>query len=165
MKEQRAAIAASRPADARTERLKELIRPFADRPGALLPVLHAIQAEYGFIADDAVPVVAEALNLSRAEVHGTLTFYHDFRRVPAGRHVVRLCGAEACQARGAAVLLDRAAERLGIQPGETTPDGAATLETVYCLGLCSVGPAAMIDGRVHAHLDQTRFDRLLAGAA
>jgi formate dehydrogenase subunit gamma len=165
MKEPRPTAAASRPTSERAERLKDMIRPYADRPGALLPLLHAIQAEQGFIADDDVPVIADMLNLSRAEVHGTLTFYHDFRRVPAGRHVVRLCGAEACQARGATALLRLTRDRLGIGAGETTADGAVTLETVYCLGLCSVGPAAMVDGRLHARLDTARVGELLTGAA
>lgn len=164
MKEPRPAAAASPSADNRGERLAQIIEAFADRAGALLPLLRAIQADYGFIADDMVPAIAEGLNLSRAEVHGTLTFYPDFRRVAAGRRVIRLCGAEACQARGAAALLDRAGARLGIASGETTADGAVTLETVYCLGLCSVAPAAMVDERLHARIDRAWLDRVVTAA-
>ena len=108
--------------------------------GATLPIFHALQESFGHVPDGAVPMVAEALNLSRAEVHGTLTFYHDFRRAPAGRHIVKLCRAEACQSVGAVALADHARQRLGIDWQGTTADGQVTLEPAYCLGLCACGP-------------------------
>lgn len=121
--------------------------------GPLLPALHAIQAAFGHIPAAAVPVIAEAFNLSRAEVHGVLTFYHDFRSEPAGRHVVKLCRAEACQAMGAERLVACAEDRLGVACGGTSADGRVTLEPVYCLGLCATAPAAMVDGEVIGRLD------------
>lgn len=144
------------------ERAREVIGAHGGQPGALLPVLHALQEEFGHVPEPALPLVAEALNLSRAEVHGVVTFYHDFRRDPAGRHVVKLCRAEACQARGGEALAAHARDALGIGWGETTPDGRVTLEPVYCLGLCACAPAGMIDGRVVARLDGAALDRLLA---
>jgi formate dehydrogenase subunit gamma len=133
-------------------------------PGALLPILHALQEEFGYIDRDAEPLIAQILNLSRAEVHGVVTFYHDFRQEPAGRHVLKLCRAESCQARGSEALAARAEARLGIAFGSTTADGGVTLEPVYCLGLCSVSPAAMLDGKVVARLDEGKLDALLAEA-
>jgi len=135
-----------------------------DREGPLLPILHALQEEFGYIDQAAEPLIAEALNLTRAEVHGVVTFYHDFRHQPAGRHVLKLCRAEACQAAGGDPLAARAEARLGIPLGTTAADGSVTLESVYCLGLCSVAPSAMLDGRVIARLDQVRLDTLLAEA-
>ena len=133
-------------------------------PGALLPILHALQEEFGYIDREAEPLIADILNLSRAEVHGVVTFYHDFRQQPAGRHVLKLCRAESCQARGGEALAARAEARLGIATGSTTADGSVTLEPVYCLGLCSVSPAAMLDGKIVARLDETKLDALLAEA-
>ena len=133
-------------------------------PGALLPILHALQEEFGYIDREAEPLIADILNLSRAEVHGVVTFYHDFRHKPAGRHVLKLCRAESCQARGSDALAAHAAARLGVAFGGTTADGSVTLEPVYCLGLCSVSPAAMLDGKVVARLDESRLDTLLAEA-
>jgi formate dehydrogenase subunit gamma len=130
-------------------------------PGALLPVLHALQAEFGYIDRAAVPLVADALNLSRAEVHGVVTFYHDFREAPAGRHVLRLCRAEACQSMGADALADRVRERLRVDWHGTTPDGRVTLEPVFCLGLCACAPAAMLDNRVVGGLDEARLSALI----
>jgi len=132
--------------------------------GATLPILHALQDAFGCVPEAAVPMIAEALNLSRAEVHGVVTFYHDFRRQPAGRHVLKLCRAEACQAAGGDALAARAAQRLGVALGETTPDGATTVEATYCLGLCAVAPAAMLDGRLCGRLDEGRLDALIAEA-
>jgi formate dehydrogenase subunit gamma len=132
--------------------------------GAMLPVLHALQHEFGYIDDAAVPLVAEALNLSRAEVHGVVTFYHDFRRRPAGRHVLRICRAEACQSVGCDDLADHLAHRLGIVPGETTPDGTLTVESVYCLGNCALGPAAMLDGELMGRLDADQLDAIVRKA-
>jgi formate dehydrogenase subunit gamma len=140
----------------------ERIREQIDREGPLLPILHALQDEFGYIEEAAEPLIAEALNITRAEVHGVVTFYHDFRREPAGRHVLKLCRAEACQAAGGDPLALHAEARLGVPMGETAPDGSVTLEPVYCLGLCALAPSAMLDGRVVARLDETRLDALLA---
>ena len=131
-------------------------------PGALLPILHALQDEFGYIDREAEPLIAEVLNLTRAEVHGVVTFYHDFRDKPVGRHVLKLCRAESCQARGSDALATRAIERLGISFGDTTADSRVTLDAVYCLGLCSVSPSAMLDGKIHARLDHAKLDALLA---
>lgn len=132
-----------------------------DMPGALLPILHDIQDSHGFIPDDAVPVIARALNLSRAEVHGVITFYHHFRQQPAGRHVVQVCRAEACQSVGADALAEHACRKLGCDFHETTADGQFTLEPVYCLGQCATGPSIMIGERLHARVDAKRFDKLV----
>jgi formate dehydrogenase subunit gamma len=142
----------------------EVIAAKADLDGALLPVLHALSGTFGHVPDEAVPLVADALNLSRAEVHGTLTFYPDFRRAPPPATTVKLCLAEACQARGSSALAAHVEMRLGAQVGETNARGVA-LEPVYCLGLCASGPAAMIDGRPHARLTPERFDALVAETA
>jgi formate dehydrogenase subunit gamma len=116
----------------------------------------------GYIDEAAEPLIAAALNRSRAEIHGVVTFYHDFRRAPAGRHVLKLCRAEACQAAGGDALAARAEARLGVALGETAADGRVSLEPVYCLGLCAVAPSAMVDGRVVGRLDAQRLDALLA---
>jgi formate dehydrogenase subunit gamma len=134
-------------------------------PGALLPILHALQEHFGYIDPEAQPLIADILNLSRAEVHGVVTFYHDFRQRPPGRHVLKLCRAESCQACGSDALATRAEARLGIALGDTTADGSVTLEPVYCLGLCSVSPAAMLDGKIVARLDENKLDALLAEVA
>lgn len=136
-----------------------------DRPGPLLEVLHEVQAALGCVPDAAVPEIAQALNLSRAEVHGVLSFYSWFRRTPGGRTTLRLCRAEACQAIGARTLEAHVRRRLGLSPGETSADGAVTLEAVYCLGLCACAPAAMIDGEVHGRLSTERLDELLGPGA
>jgi formate dehydrogenase subunit gamma len=133
-------------------------------PGALLPILHALQEEFGYVDREAEPLIGEILNLSRAEVHGVLTFYHDFRQKPAGRRVLKLCRAESCQAHGSDALAARAEARLGIAFGETTADGSVTLEPVYCLGLCSVSPSAMLDGKIVGRLDEKKLDTMLAEA-
>jgi formate dehydrogenase subunit gamma len=131
------------------------------RAGALLPVLHAIQEALGFVPAAAVPVIAHALNLSRAEVHGVISFYPHFRSRPCGRHVLYLCRAEACQAMGARVLEAEVKRRLGIDFHETTADGAFTLEPVYCLGNCACAPSLMIDRTLHGRVDAARFAALL----
>jgi len=146
------------------ERAGEIIAAHASREGATLPILHALQAEFGFIPAEAVPLVANALNLSRAEVHGVVSFYHDFRRHPPGRHILQLCRAEACQSMGADALAARARARLGTGWGETSRDGAVTLEAVFCLGFCACAPSAMLDGRPVARLNEARLDALLAEA-
>jgi formate dehydrogenase subunit gamma len=146
------------------ERTAQIIKEHRGLEGPLLPILHALQEEFGYIDQAAEPVIAEELNISRAEVHGVVTFYHDFRREPAGRHVLKLCRAEACQAAGGDALAAHAERRLGVKLGNTTADGRITVEPVYCLGLCSVSPSAMIDGRIVARLDEKRLDSLLAEA-
>jgi len=142
-----------------------IIRSHEGREGALLPILHDIQEAFGYVPEPVEPMIAEALNLSRAEVHGVVTFYHDFRREPAGRHVLKVCRAEACQAAGGDALAARCEKHLGVAFGETTLDGRVTLEPVYCLGLCSVSPAAMLDGRIVGRLDEKKIDKLMAETA
>ena len=135
------------------------------RPGALLPILHAVQDALGYIPPDALPTIAYELNLTRADVYGVVTFYHYFRSTPPGRHVVQLCRAEACQARGARALEAHAKTSLGIDFGETTADGAVTLEAVYCLGNCACGPSLLVDAdNVHANVTPERFDQLMREA-
>lgn len=135
------------------------------REGPLLEILHEVQRAFGCVPGALVPVVAEALNLSRAEVHGVVTFYHYFRDTPPGRRVLRLCRAEACQSMNGRALEEHATRRLGIGCGETTGDGRVTLEAVYCLGLCACAPAAMLDGEVHGRLTPERLDELLGAGA
>jgi NADH:ubiquinone oxidoreductase subunit E len=132
-------------------------------PGALLPILHDIQDALGYVPEQSVGDIAQQLNLSRAEVHGVLTFYHFFRHEPAGKQVVQICRAEACQSMGAEKLWAHACSRLQTQGG-TTADGAVTLEPVYCLGLCSSSPAMVVDDKLHARVDAAKFDRLVAAA-
>ncbi len=127
-----------------------------------MPALHAVQDRLGYIPRDAVPIVAKVLNLSRAEVHGVISFYHDFRSEPRGRHVIRVCRAESCQAMGARALADHICRRLGVGFGKTSGNGAFTLEPVYCLGNCACSPAILIDGNPHGRLTAARFDELIA---
>jgi formate dehydrogenase subunit gamma len=144
------------------ERVREIIADHSAVEGPLLPIFHALMAEYGHVPQLAIPVIAEVLNIGRAEVHGTMSFYHDFREEPAGRHVVKLCRAEACQAAGSERVADHAREKLGVDWHETTRDGAVTLEPVFCLGLCACGPAAMVDGKVVGLVTKKRFDKIIA---
>jgi formate dehydrogenase subunit gamma len=131
-------------------------------PGGLLPILHAIQEEVGYIPPESVPRIAEALNLSRAEVHGVISFYHDFRTEPAGRHIVHVCRAESCQSVGAEALLAHACEHLGVEGHGTSADGAITLEPVYCLGNCALSPAVMVDHRnLYGRVTADRLDAVL----
>ncbi|MBL8581712.1 MAG: formate dehydrogenase subunit gamma [Rhizobiaceae bacterium] len=130
--------------------------------GPLLPILHGVQEEFGFVPQDALPVIAKALNISNAEVHGVVTFYHDYRHAPAGRHVLRLCQAEACQSMGSEAVAAKAKQLLGIDFHETTKDGAVTLEPVYCLGLCACAPSAMLDGEVIGRVDQEKLEEIAA---
>src|SRR5271170_7785853 len=132
--------------------------------GALLPILHAVQEALNFVPQDAVPLIARALNLSVAEVHGVVSFYHYFRQERPGRHVVHLCRAEACQALGAAQLETHAKASLGVDFHGTTADGAITLEPVYCLGNCALGPSLMIDEQLKGRVNASRFDALMARA-
>lgn len=142
--------------------LTPILERFRDLPGGLLPLLHAVQDALGCIPGQAIPRIAAALNLSRAEVHGVVTFYHDFRSAPAGRHRVQICRAEACQAVGSRALEEHALAALGIPLGGTTEDGAITLVGVYCLGNCACGPSVRIGDRVHARVDAGTLDALLA---
>lgn len=141
----------------------DILAQHQDEPGALLPVLHDIQDELGFIPKEAVDPIAKALNLSRAEVHGVITYYHHFRQEQPGRHIVQVCRAEACQAMGAQALLEHAETTLGCKAHGTSGDGAVTLESVYCLGLCALSPAIMIDEVVHARVTPPKLDALIAG--
>ena len=149
------------PAPWNRERAEEIIAANLHLEGAALPILHALQQEFGYVDRGTVPLIAEALNLSRAEVHGVVSFYHDFREVPPGQHVLKLCRAEACQSMGADALADHARERLRVGWGETTADGRVTLEPVFCLGLCACAPAAMLDGRVFGGIDRARLQSLI----
>ena len=146
-----------------TARVEEILNKHMALEGPLLPILHAIQAEFGHIPQVVLPVIARALNISRAEVHGVMSFYHDFRESPAGTHVVKLCRAESCQSMGADRIADHAQKSLGIAWHETSKDGQVTLEPVFCLGLCACGPAAMVDGKLIGRVDERRLDGLLAG--
>ena len=131
------------------QRVQEAVERCRELPGALLPMLHAIQDDLGYVPPEAVPTIAKALALSHADVYGVLTFYHDLRRAPPGRHVVRVCQAEACQAMGARGLTEQLGRRFEIALGETTKDGAVTLEPVYCLGNCALSPAVTVDGALY----------------
>ena len=142
----------------------EIIAEHTHLEGATLVILHALQETFGYVPEPAIPMIASALNLSRAEVHGVFTFYHDFRHKPAGRHVLKLCRAEACQAAGGDALAARAESKLGVSLGNTTPDDRVTLEPIYCLGLCATAPSAMFDGRLVGRLDEARIDALVAEA-
>lgn len=139
----------------------EIVARMADMPGALLPILHAVQDALGYVPEESLPVIADGLNLSRADVHGVVTFYHWFRRTPPGRHIVHLCRAEACQAGGQKALEAHAKASLGIGFHQTTADGAVTLEPVYCLGNCALTPAVMVDGQLHGRVSPSRFDALM----
>ena len=138
-----------------------IVAGHADQPGALLPILHGIQKELGYIPSEAVPRIAEGLNLSRAEVHGVISFYHYFRQHRPGRHVVQLCRAEACQAMGCEATEARARESLGVDYHGTTADGQFTLEAAYCLGNCAAGPSVMIDDKLYGRVTPERFEELL----
>ena len=143
-------------------RAKAVIAENIEREGPLLPILHGMQDEFGFVPKEALPVIAEALNLSRAEVHGVMTFYHDFREEPAGRHVIKLCRAEACQSAGADAIANRLQQLLGISFNQTSMDGSVTLEPVYCLGLCACAPAALVDGEPVGRLDEEALADIVA---
>ena len=147
---------------AHADTVRRIVADLKDRPGPLLEVLHAVQAALGYVPEGAIPVVAQGLNISRAEVHGVVTFYHYFRRTPPGKHVVSLCRAEACQSMGADALAEHAKRKLGVDFHETTGDGEFSLEPIYCLGNCACSPAALVDGRLYGRLTPERFDAMLA---
>ena len=138
-----------------------IIRALKHVEGALLPILHAIQDEFGYVDAAAVPVIADELNLTRAEVHGVVGFYHDFRKQAPGRHIVKICRAEACQSVGGRESEAHARQRLNADFHETSADGRYTLDPVYCLGNCACGPSAMIDGKLHGRVTPKRFDQLI----
>jgi formate dehydrogenase subunit gamma len=143
------------------EQAEQIVTSLAGQEGATLVILHALQNVFGFIPDAAIPMVARALNLTRAEIFGVVTFYHDFRRAPAGRHVLKLCRAEACQSMGADALAEQAKARLKIDWHQTTGDESVTLEPVFCLGFCATAPSALADGKPVSRLDSARLDKIL----
>jgi formate dehydrogenase subunit gamma len=143
-------------------RVSGLIDGLKDKPGALLPILHAIQDALGYVPPESVPLIARELNLSRAEVHGVISFYHYFRNTPPGRNTVYVCRAEACQAMGSDALEDHVKQRLGIDYHENTSDGGFSLEPVYCLGNCACSPSVMIGAEVHGRVTPERFDEIIA---
>ncbi|WP_064683762.1 formate dehydrogenase subunit gamma [Rhizobium bangladeshense] len=145
-------------------RTRSIVADLRFLEGPLLPILHQVQQEFGYVPQQALPVIAEELNLSRAEVHGVMSFYHDYRDHPAGRHVLKLCRAEACQSMGGDALAERIKALLGIDFHQTTLDGSVTLEAVYCLGLCACGPSAMLDGEVYGRVDDQVATELVAEA-
>jgi formate dehydrogenase subunit gamma len=142
-------------------RVREIVADHAALEGPLLPILQAVQAEFGHVPPQALPVIAEALNIGRAEVHGVASFYHDLRTEPAGRHVVKLCRAEACQAQGAVALAEAVKARLGLDWHQTSADGAVTLEPVFCLGLCACGPSAMVDDKLIGRAEPAAIEALV----
>lgn len=143
------------------EQIDLAIAQYQSQPGPLLQVLHAIQDRLSYVPDAAIPLIAAALNLSRAEVHGVVTFYHHFRRRPPGKHVVQICQAESCKSMNSDALTQHAQAKLGVELHETTADARITLEPVYCLGNCACSPAIMIDGNLHGRVTPERFDRLV----
>ncbi|MCB2109640.1 MAG: formate dehydrogenase subunit gamma [Defluviimonas sp.] len=145
---------------AASERILATISEHLGLEGPLLPILHAVQAEFGYVPQDAVAPIAKALNITRAEVHGVMSFYHDFRTEPAGAHVVKICRAEACQAAGADAAVAAAEKVFGTALHGTSADGKVTLEPVYCLGLCACGPSAMVDGKVVGHVDEKKLGKI-----
>lgn len=150
---------------ARTEtvdRTLSVIDAHRGREGALLPILHDLQHEFGYVPADCVPVLADALNVSRADIHGVISFYHDYRTKPAGRHVLKICQAESCQSMGSDAIAERIQQLLGLKFHETAADNSVTLEPVYCLGLCACAPAAMLDGEVIGRLDEDKLAEIVA---
>lgn len=138
----------------------EAVQKFAGEPGPLLEILHAVQDQLGCVPPEAVPQLAEALNLSRAEIHGVISFYHHFREHAPGRYVVQLCRAEACQSMNARALEEFVRGRLRLNFGDTTPDGRITLEPVYCLGNCACAPSMMVNGNLHGRVTPEKFGEL-----
>ena len=141
--------------------VQDVIKACKSMPGAMLPILHGIQDAVGYIPSDAVAMIADGLNVSRAEVHGVITYYHHFRQEPAGKRLVQICRAEACQARGADALVAHAKAALGCDFHQTTADGEVTLEPAYCLGQCAVGPNMTIGDELHARITPEKFDALI----
>lgn len=148
--------------ESRIESIRRIVERHRALPGAMLPILHAIQGQFGWVPEEGVPVIAAALKRSRAEVHGVISFYPHFRTHAPGRHVVQICRAESCRAMGAEALEAHAKATLGIDFGHTTSDRAVTLEAVYCLGNCACSPAIRIDDEIVGRVDGARFDALVA---
>jgi len=140
------------------------IRELQHLPGALLPILHTLQDEFGYIDKAAIPLIADALNLSHAEVHGTISFYHDFRHNPGGKHVLKVCRAEACQSMGCESMIRHVEDKLGIRLGGTTEDRSFTVDAVYCLGNCALSPAVMLDGKLYGRVSREVADFLIDSA-
>ena len=149
--------------DVKANRLDEIFASHSRREGPLLPILHDVQAEFGCVDEDTKRTIAKALNLSRAEVHGVVSFYHDFRHEPPGRHVLKMCRAEACQSMGCDPLIEHVEGKLGAKLGQTTADGNFTLDAVYCLGNCSLSPAVMLDGTPYGRVSVQMADFLIDG--
>jgi formate dehydrogenase subunit gamma len=145
-------------------RVREIVANHRDDRGALLPILHSVLSEFGCVSPEVIPLIAAELNLSRAEVHGVASFYRDFRAEPAGRTTVRICRAEACQAVGGRELAASAVDQIGVGFGQTTPDGGVTLDEVFCLGNCALGPSIAINGVTHGRVDAARLDALVSEA-
>lgn len=145
-------------------RIREILDAHRGMEGPLLPILHAVQEAFGHVPEAALPIIAADLNISKAEAYGVMTFYHDFRARPAGRHVLKLCRAEACQSMGAEALADEVRAALGIDWHETTPDGRLTLEPVFCLGLCACAPSAQMGDRLLGRANLAKVQKLLAEA-
>ena len=141
---------------------REIALRYGNRPDALLEILHDLQEELGFIPEAALPALAKSLNLSRAEVHGVVTFYHDYRREPAGRHVIKVCRAEACQSMRGDELAAMIERYLQVKLGQTTADGAITVEAAYCLGNCALSPAVMVDDRLVGRVDAKKMEKIVA---
>jgi formate dehydrogenase subunit gamma len=141
---------------------REIALRYGNKPDALLEILHDLQEELGYVPEAALPALAKALNLSRAEVHGVVTFYHDFRREPAGRHVIKVCRAEACQSMKGNELARMIERYLNVKIGQTTADGAITVEAVYCLGNCALSPAVMVDDKLVGRVDAATFEKIVA---
>jgi formate dehydrogenase subunit gamma len=146
------------------DRAQVRIRELEHLPGALLPILHALQDEFGYIDTEATPLIASALNLSRAEVHGVISFYQDFRHAAPGRHVLKICRAESCQSMGCDSLIHHVEKRAGVKLGETTTDGSLTIEQVFCLGNCALSPAVMLDGQPYGRVSPSVADFLIDDA-
>ncbi len=151
----------SEPVQNLEQTLDAIVTGHAGQIGALMPILHAVQEKFGFVPEAAIPILSRRLNLSRAEVHGVMHFYHDFRSAPPGAHVIQVCRAEACQAMGSGALEKHIKHTLGVDYGQTTADGRFTLQPVYCLGNCACTPSMRIDDQVYARVTPKRFEQLL----
>lgn len=143
--------------------VEQIVEQFKSLPGGLLPLLHAIKEQYGYVPESSVPTIAKGLNVSRAEVHGVISFYHDFNTKPVGKHVIQICRAEACQAMGSREIESHAKSSLGLEYGETSEDGLVTLEPVYCLGNCACSPSIRVDDTIYARVSESVFDHLIEG--
>jgi formate dehydrogenase subunit gamma len=144
-----------------TDRATTIIQELQHLPGAVLPILHALQEEFGYVDEAAVPLIADAVNISNAEVHGVISFYHDFRNAAPGRHTLKMCRAEACQSMGCDRVIEHVEKRLGAKLGETTADGSFSLDAVYCLGNCALSPAVMLDGKPYGRFSPQVADFLI----